>query len=48
MFQEVKPLTLRTSLKTLRLRLWDEQGRKLISFGRLREIRRERAAARTV
>jgi omega-6 fatty acid desaturase (delta-12 desaturase) len=48
MFQEVKPLTLRSSLKSLRLRLWDEQGRKLISFGRLREIRRERAAAGTV
>ena len=46
MFQEVKTLTLRSSLKSLRLRLWDEQGRKLISFGRLREIRREIAAAR--
>jgi omega-6 fatty acid desaturase (delta-12 desaturase) len=48
MFQEVKPLTMRSSLKSLRLRLWDEQRRKLISFGRLRAIRGERAAARTV
>ena len=46
MFQEVKPLTLRSSLKSLRLRLWDEQRRKLVSYRRLREIRRESAAAR--
>ncbi|NKF22122.1 fatty acid desaturase [Solimonas marina] len=36
MFREVRPLTLLASLKTLRLRLWDEQRRKLIGFHQLR------------
>ena len=48
MFQEVKPLTLLSSLKSMKFHLWDEQGRKLISFARLREIRKEGAAARAV
>ena len=39
MFQQVKPLTLLASLKTLNLRLWDEQRKKLIGFRRLREMR---------
>ncbi len=43
MFQAVKPLTLRKSLKSLTFRLWDEQRRKLVSYRRLREIRRESA-----
>ena len=47
MFQAVKPLTLRSSMKSLTFRLWDEQRRKLVSYGRLREIRRENTAAAT-
>ncbi len=32
MFEAVKPITLRTSLKSLRFRLWDEEHRKLVGF----------------
>ena len=45
MFRAVKPLTLRSSMKSLTFRLWDEQRRKLVSYRRLREIRREISAA---
>ncbi len=40
MFHGVKPVTLRTSLKSIHLRLWDEELRKLVGFRRLRELRR--------
>ena len=40
LFREVKPLRLVPSLRSLRLRLWDESRRKLISFGDLRRARR--------
>ena len=40
MFKEVKPLTMLASLKTLTYRLWDENTRKLISFGQLRKYTR--------
>ncbi|UCH10030.1 MAG: fatty acid desaturase [Fidelibacterota bacterium] len=33
LFQSVKPLTLTGSLKSLRLRLWDEEHQKLVGFG---------------
>lgn len=36
LFREVKPLTLRSSLKSLSFRLWDEPRRKLIGFRQLR------------
>ena len=36
MFQEVKPLTIWASLRTLTYRLWDENSKKLISFGKLK------------
>ena len=45
MFRAVKPLTLRSSMKSLTFRLWDEQRRKLVSYRGLREIRREISAA---
>jgi len=32
LFREVHPLTLRTSLKSLPLRLWDEQAHRLVGF----------------
>ena len=35
MFQEVEPITLRSSLKSLGLRLWDEEQHKLVGFGYL-------------
>lgn len=41
LFSEVKPLTFFTSLKSLSLRLWDEQQKKLVGYKRLREVRRE-------
>lgn len=41
LFQQVKPLTLSSSLKSLTLRLWDEQSRKLVSYRRMRELRKE-------
>ncbi len=39
MFQNVKPLTVRTSLRSLTFRLWDEGRRKLIGFKAAREGR---------
>lgn len=39
MFQQVKPLTFFASLKTLRLRLWDERRKKLVGFGHLKKMR---------
>jgi omega-6 fatty acid desaturase (delta-12 desaturase) len=41
LFQSVKPITLFSSLKSFTFRLWDEEHKKLISFRRLRRIRRE-------
>jgi omega-6 fatty acid desaturase (delta-12 desaturase) len=38
-FQQVKPLTLGSSLKSLSLRLWDEQSRKLVGYAHLRKLR---------
>jgi omega-6 fatty acid desaturase (delta-12 desaturase) len=36
LFRHVKPITLRESLKSLRFRLWDEQGKRLVGYGFLR------------
>src|SRR5579859_2712549 len=36
LFQTVQPVTLLSSLKSLTFRLWDEQRRRLVSFGALR------------
>ncbi|WP_149196321.1 fatty acid desaturase [Luteimonas suaedae] len=40
-FQRVKPLTLSSSLKSLAFRLWDEKAKKLVGYGRMRQLRRE-------
>ncbi len=40
-FQQVKPITIRVSLKSLAYRLWDEQHKKLVGYRRMREVRRE-------
>jgi len=47
MFQDVKPVTLWSSMKSLSFRLWDEQRHKLVGYGRLRAIRRETASPGT-
>lgn len=38
-FQRVKPITFWSSLKSLHLRLWDEDNRRLIKFSDLRRMR---------
>jgi omega-6 fatty acid desaturase (delta-12 desaturase) len=42
LFQEVKPLTLFSSLKSLTFRLWDEQRGRLVGFRHLKKLRQER------
>jgi len=41
LFQKVKPVTLFSSFKSITFRLWDEQRRKLVGYGHLRNIRRQ-------
>ncbi len=38
-FRAVEAVTLRTSLRSLRFRLWDEEGRRLIGYRELAELR---------
>jgi len=47
LFQTVKPVTLFASFKSFTFRLWDEQRRKLVGYGHLRAIRRQRQGARS-
>jgi omega-6 fatty acid desaturase (delta-12 desaturase) len=44
-FQNVTTITLWGSLKSLRLNLWDEEQRQLISFRQLKTVRRQRGIA---
>ena len=46
LFQQVKPITLFSSLRSLPLRLWDEQLGRLVGYSHLRKVRKERATAR--
>ena len=39
LFQQVKTMTVASSLRSLRLRLWDEQNRKLVGYAHLRRAR---------
>ena len=41
MFQQVKAITLRSSLKSLSLHLWDESQNQLVGFGYLRSLRKQ-------
>ncbi|RME36468.1 MAG: fatty acid desaturase [Planctomycetota bacterium] len=41
LFRQVKPITLRTSLQSLRFRLWDEERRKLVGFDHLRNHQKD-------
>ena len=45
-FQTVVTLTLRESIRTLGLRLWDEDSGRMVSFGHLRRLRREQRLGR--
>ncbi len=40
MFQEVKTITLGSSMKSMSFRLWDEQRKKLVGYRRLKDLRR--------
>lgn len=42
MFQEIKPLTVRNSLKSLGFRLWDEQNQKLTGYEVLKAFRKRK------
>ncbi|MGH9796578.1 MAG: fatty acid desaturase [Candidatus Polarisedimenticolia bacterium] len=44
LFGRVKPITLLSSLRSFTYRLWDEQRGKLVSYRRLRELRRQQIA----
>lgn len=41
LFQQVKPVTLFSSLKSFNFRLWDEQNRRLVSFREVRDLPRK-------
>jgi omega-6 fatty acid desaturase (delta-12 desaturase) len=43
LFQTVKPVTLFSSFKSFTFRLWDEQRRKLVGFGHLATVRKQRS-----
>lgn len=45
LFQNVRPITLFSSLRSLPLRLWDEQFGRLVGYRHMRKVRREKAAA---
>src|SRR6267154_3000127 len=42
-FQDVKPVTIRSSLNSAKLHLWDEERRKLISFRHLKRLQKRGA-----
>ncbi len=41
LFQQIRPTTLGSSLRSLTLRLWDEQSKKLVGFAHMKQRRRE-------
>ena len=45
-FQQVKPITLFTSFKSLKFRLWDEATKKLVGYARLRQLRKQQRRQR--
>ena len=45
LFQNVRPITLFSSLRSLPLRLWDEQLGRLVGYRHMTKVRREKAAA---
>jgi omega-6 fatty acid desaturase (delta-12 desaturase) len=45
LFEQVQAVTMLTSLKSLTFHLWDEQKRRLVSFGQIRHLPRVKTAA---
>ncbi len=45
LFQQVKPITLCSSLKSATYRLWDEKNKRLVGYRALRELRKQRKHA---
>ena len=41
LFQQVKPITLFSSLKSATYRLWDEKSKKLVGYRHLRQLRKQ-------
>lgn len=41
----IKPITLRSSMKSLRFRLWDEENRRLVGFGYLKSLPKSQVGA---
>jgi omega-6 fatty acid desaturase (delta-12 desaturase) len=48
LFQNVKPITLFSSLKSFSFRLWDEQHQRLVGYRALRKIRRQAKAGQSI
>jgi len=42
LFQNVKPITLLSSMKSFRFRLWDENHKQLVSYRHLRKMRKQK------
>ena len=47
LFQQVKPITLFSSLKSFSVRLWDEKEKKLVGYSHLRNLKRTLNQGRT-
>ena len=45
LFQQVKPVTFISSLKTVTYRFWDEKSRKLVGYRHLRQLRKQQHQA---
>jgi len=41
LFQQVKPITMFSSLKSFTYRLWDEPGRRLVGYRHLKQVRKQ-------
>ena len=46
LFRRIKPITLVSGLKSLAYRLWDEEGKELVGYARMRQLTKERQTAR--
>ena len=48
LFQQVKPITLWSSLSCLTFHFWDEQSRKLVGYAHVRQIRQQQQRDRSL
>jgi omega-6 fatty acid desaturase (delta-12 desaturase) len=46
LFEQVKPITLRASLSSLKFRFWDEQSKRLVGYAFMRELTKQRRGQR--